>query len=182
MRYWAVFGLALVCGLASAKDVTTPKQFLGFDVCADYQLADYGQLSAYWKLLEKESGRLHVQSMGKTEEGRDQYMAIVTDPANYKNLKKYQEINRRIALAKSIGNEAEARKLAKGAKSVVWIDGGLHSNETISTQSLIETAYRLSSKDDEETKRILKDCIVLLVLLKSNSYTDTIPFILHFLR
>lgn len=163
MRYWAVLGLALVCGLASARDVTTPKQFLGFDVCADYQLADYGQLSAYWKLLEKESGRLHVQSMGQTEEGRDQYMAIVTDPANYKNLKKYQEINRRIALAKSIGNDAEARKLAKGAKAVVWIDGGLHSNETISTQSLIETAYRLSSKDDEETKRILKDCIILLV-------------------
>ncbi len=146
-----------------ADQVTTPKQFLGFDVCADYQLADYGQLTAYWKLLEKQSGRLHVQSIGKTEEGRDQLMAVVTDPSNYKNLKKYQEINRRIALAKSIGNDVEARKLAKGAKAVVWIDGGLHSNETISTQSLIETAFRLTSKDDEETKRILKDCIILLV-------------------
>ncbi len=163
MRYWAVFGLALVCGLASAKDVTTPKQFLGFDVCADYQLADYKQLTAYWQLLERESGRFHVQSIGKTEEGRDQLMAVVTDPGNYKNLKKYQEINRRIALAKSIGNDAEARRLAKGAKAVVWIDGGLHSNETISTQSLIETAFRLTSKNDEETKRILKDCIILLV-------------------
>lgn len=146
-----------------ADQVTTPKQFLGFDVCADYQLADYGQLTAYWKLLEKQSSRLHVQSIGKTEEGRDQLMAVVTDPSNYKNLKKYQEINRRIALAKSIGNDVEARKLAKGAKAVVWIDGGLHSNETISTQSLIETAFRLTSKDDEETKRILKDCIILLV-------------------
>lgn len=152
-----------ICASGLGKGVTTPKQFLGFDVCADYQLADYGQLSDYWKLLEKESGRLHVQSMGKTEEGRDQYMAVVTDPANYRNIKKYQEINRRIALAKSIGNEAEARKLAKGAKAVVWIDGGLHSNETISTQSLIETAYRLTSNTDEETKRILKDCIILLV-------------------
>ena len=163
MRYWAVLGLVAVCASGLGKGVTTPKQFLGFDVCADYQLADYGQLSAYWKLLEKESGRLHVQSIGKTEEGRDQNMAIVTDPSNYRNLKKYQEINRRIALAKSIGNEAEARKLAKGAKAVVWIDGGLHSNETISTQSLIETAFRLTSKTDEETKRILKDCIILLV-------------------
>ena len=146
-----------------AKDVTTPKQFLGFDVCADYQLADYGQLTAYWKLLEKESNRIHVQSIGKTEEGRDQLMAIVTDPSNYKNLKKYQEINRRIALAKSIGNDAEARRLSKDAKAVVWIDGGLHATETISTQSIIESAYRLSSKNDEETKRILKDCIILLV-------------------
>jgi hypothetical protein len=153
----------MVFSSAMADQVTTPKQFLGFDVCADYQLADYGQLTAYWKLLEKQSGRLHVQSIGKTEEGRDQLMAVVTDPSNYKNLKKYQEINRRIALAKSIGNDVEARKLAKGAKAVVWIDGGLHSNETISTQSLIETAFRLTSKDDEETKRILKDCIILLV-------------------
>jgi hypothetical protein len=153
----------MVFSSAMADQVTTPKQFLGFDVCADYQLADYGQLTAYWKLLEKQSGRLHVQSIGKTEEGRDQLMAVVTDPSNYKNLKKYQEINRRIALAKSIGNDVEARQLAKGAKAVVWIDGGLHSNETISTQSLIETAFRLTSKDDEETKRILKDCIILLV-------------------
>ena len=113
MRYWAVLGLVAVCASGLGKGVTTPKQFLGFDVCADYQLADYGQLSDYWKLLSKESNRLHVQSIGKTEEGREQNMAIVTDPSNYRNLKKYQEINRRIALAKSIGNEAEARKLAE---------------------------------------------------------------------
>lgn len=163
MRSQASLVLLSICALSAARDVTTPKQFLGFDVCADYQLADYGQLSAYWKQLEKESKRFRVQSIGKTEEGRDQFMAIVTDPANHRNLKKYQEINRRIALAKSIGNDAEARRLAKDSKAIVWIDGGLHATETISTQSLLETAYRLTSQNDEETKRILKDCIILLV-------------------
>jgi hypothetical protein len=45
----------------------------------------------------------------------------------------------------------------------VWIDGGLHATEVLGAQQLLETAYRLVSRTDEENTRILKDCIVLLV-------------------
>ncbi|MBS1714583.1 MAG: peptidase [Armatimonadetes bacterium] len=155
--------IALLSSLAAWADVTSPKAFLGFDVCADYMLADYGQLSAYWKQLTNESDRIRLVSIGKTEEGRDQLMAVITDPMNARHLESHRRASARLALAEGFKSDAEAEAVAKKAKAVVWIDGGLHATETISTQSLIETAYRLVSAQDDETKRILRDCIVLLV-------------------
>src|SRR5262245_64237447 len=66
----------------TAKIVTPPKEHFGFELGDDYCLANYKQLESYWKKLEKQTDRLKVVSIGKTEEGRDQLMAIVTSPAN----------------------------------------------------------------------------------------------------
>jgi Zinc carboxypeptidase len=51
--------------------------------------------------------------------------------------------------------------LAKG-KTVVWIDGGLHADEVVATQQLIEIAYQLTSRNDAETTAILDKVIILL--------------------
>src|SRR5690606_22346895 len=57
----------------------------------------------------------------------------------------------------------QARALAKEGKAVVWIDGGLHSTETLGAQQLMETVYQLASRTDDETMRILNDVIILAV-------------------
>ena len=56
-----------------------------------------------------------------------------------------------------------ARALAQEGKAVVWIDGGLHANEVLGAQQLIELVYQLASASDDETLRILRDVIVLAV-------------------
>src|SRR5687767_4334183 len=115
-------------GVAEAAPVTAPKQAFGFNLGDDYCLANYQQLVAYWSKLERESPRFKVVSIGKTEEGRDQLMGIVTSPGNHKKLAHYQGIVRKLALAEGL-KETEARKLALEGKAVVWIDGGLHASE-----------------------------------------------------
>jgi hypothetical protein len=89
-------------------------------------------------------------------------MAIVTAPENQKRLARYQEIARRLALAEGL-TDAQAKALAAEGKAVVWIDGGLHATEVLGAQQLIETSYRLVSGEDEETRRILRDVVILLV-------------------
>jgi hypothetical protein len=37
------------CAGATARKITTPKEELGFNIGDDYQLANYTQLTAYWK-------------------------------------------------------------------------------------------------------------------------------------
>ena len=101
-----------------------------------------------------------VQSIGKTAEGRDQLMAIITAPENFKRLDRYQEIARRLSQAEGLTDD-QARALAKEGKAVVWIDGGLHATEVLGAQQLIETIYQFASKTDEETLRILRDVIIL---------------------
>src|ERR1035438_727663 len=76
----------------TAPKITTPTEALGFNIGDDYQVANYTQLEAWWKKLAAESPRMKLESIGKTEEGRDQWMAIVTSPENMKQLARYKEI------------------------------------------------------------------------------------------
>ena len=145
-----------------AERITTPREALGANFGDDYFLANYQQLSAYWRTLERESPRLKLHVMGKTAEGRDQLMAIVTSPENHRRLEHYRTISMRLAKAEGLTDD-QARALAKEGKAVVWIDGGLHATETLGAQQLGETIYQMVSRTDEETLRFLDDVIVLFV-------------------
>ncbi|MGA0605978.1 M14 family metallopeptidase [Phenylobacterium sp. VNQ135] len=140
--------------------ITTPRQAYGFGIGDDYQLANYKQMAAYWTRLAGESDRMKLTTIGKTSEGRDQLMAVVSSPENLRNVEKYRQIAKRLSQAEGL-SDAEARQLAREGKAVVWIDGGLHSTETVSTQQLTQTLYEMLSGKDPETLRILDNCIIL---------------------
>jgi hypothetical protein len=86
----------------------------------------------------------------------------VSSPANLRNLEQYRQTVRRLALARGV-DSTDARRLARTGKAVVWIDGGLHANEVLGAQQLMETLYQLVSRNDAETMRILDDVIVLFI-------------------
>ncbi len=148
--------------LHAQSRITTPREAFGANFGDDYFLANYRQISDYWRTLEQQSPRIKVQVMGKTAEGRDQLMAIVTSPENHKNLEKYRRIAERLAKAEGLSDD-DARALAKEGKAIVWIDGGLHATETLGAQQLGETVYRMVSQTDPETMRFLDDVIILFV-------------------
>ena len=148
--------------LAQATAVTSPEKFFGHLIGDDYRLPNYDQLTAYWQQLDRESDRMKLVDIGKTAEGRRSCMAIVTSPENHRNLERYKEIATRLAQAEGL-TEAQAHALAAEGKAVVWIDGGLHANEVLGAQQLIETVYQLVQRNDAETLRILDDVIILVV-------------------
>ena len=144
----------------NAPKITTPKEALGFNIGDDYQLANYTQLEAYWKKLASESDRMKLVNIGSTSEGRPQYMAVITSPANMKKLDHYKEISKRLAHAEGLTDE-QAHALANEGKAVIWIDGGLHASETVGAQQLMEMVYQMVSRTDPETMRFLNDVILL---------------------
>lgn len=148
---------------ATPPHISPPKQVLGFNVGDDYQVANYTQLTKYWKQLERESDRVKIVDIGPTAEGRRQYMAVITSAANQKRLDHYRDISKRLALAEGL-TDAQAHALAREGKSVIFMDGGLHATETVGSQAMIELAWQLASRTDEETMRLLRDDILLLVL------------------
>ncbi len=145
---------------APQSRVTTPMEEFGNKIGDDYFLANYQQLVAYWQKLEDESDRMTLEVIGETEQGRPMYMAIITSPENHRDLDRYKEISKRLALAEDV-DEDEARELAAEGKSVVWIDGGLHATEVLGAQQLMELVYQLNNLTDAETLRFLDDVIVL---------------------
>ena len=116
---------------------------------------NYTKFTEFVRKLDTESDRMIVQSIGKTAEGRDQLMAIITSPENHKNLQKYKDIARRLALAEGLTDD-QARQLAREGKAVVWIDGGLHATEVLGAQQLTETD--LPAGDAAPTRRRCASC------------------------
>ncbi|MHB1179723.1 MAG: M14 family metallopeptidase [Daejeonella sp.] len=155
------FLLFIIC-LALGNSVfaqVSPKEHFGFAMGDDYQLATNTQTEAYFKKLASNE-RVKFAEIGKTEEGRSQYMLIVSSPENLGKLERYQEISQKLAHADL--SEQEAKALAGEGKAVVWIDGGLHATETLGIHQLIETAWQLVSRKDAETMRILDNTIILM--------------------
>jgi hypothetical protein len=153
---------ALVAAPAAAQRVTTPEQQFGHQIGADYVLPNYTQFVEYWHKLSAESDRMVLDTIGTTAEGRAQLMAIITSPENHRNLARYKDIARRLALAEGV-TEEEARQLAREGKPIVWFDGGLHATEVLGAQQLMETVYQLVSGTDAETLRFLDDLIIVAV-------------------
>ena len=148
--------------LLQAQNIPTPKSHFGFSIGDNYHLATFTQTESYLKKLAAVSKKIKLQVIGKTEEGRNQYMVIVSDPTNLSHLEKYKSIAQKLARAEDLSAD-EAKKLANEGKAVVWIDGGLHATEVVGIHQWIETLYQIITRTDEETNRILKSTIILFV-------------------
>jgi hypothetical protein len=146
----------------TGRSIASPLEHFGANIGDDYFLATYTQFEEYWQKLAGGSDRMRLVDIGRSEEGRTQWMAIVSAPENLASLDRYRDISRRLSLADGL-DEEQARRLATEGKAVVWIDGGLHANEVLGAQQLIETVYQLVSRSDAETLRFLRDVIVLAV-------------------
>ena len=162
-KYLSFLLIALLSqSILMAQTVPSPKSHFGFNIGDNYQLATFTQTEAYLKKLAAVSKKVKLQVIGKTEEGRNHYMVIVSDPSNLANLEKYKTISQKLAHAEDL-SMAEATQMANEGKAVVWIDGGLHATEVTGIHQWIESMYQLITRTDEETKRILKSTIILFV-------------------
>lgn len=163
MRIFQTFPFLLALFVATqavAQHIPSPKEHFGFAIGEDYKLANYTQSEAYFQKIADASDRVKLEVAGKTSEGRDQYLIIVSSPENLAKLDQYKSIVQQLAHAEP--DSDAAYQLAQTGKAVVWIDGGLHSTETVGTHQLLETLYQLASRNDAENLRILDEVIILL--------------------
>ncbi|NJD18789.1 MAG: peptidase [Gemmatimonadetes bacterium] len=154
---------ALLSVASCDKPITPPSEQFGHEIGADYVLLSYNQLVDYWKKLDAESDRMTMVDIGKTAEGQAMWMAIITSPENHRQLERYRDVSRRLALAEGLTDD-EARALAAEGKAVVWIDGGTHASEIVNHQTEFELAYQLVSRSDPEVVRILDEGILLTLV------------------
>lgn len=145
-----------------AQSVPSPKSHFGFNIGDNYSLTTFTATEAYLKKIAASSNKVKLVTIGKTEEGRNQYMMIVSSPENIKQVQKYKSISQKLARAEAL-TEADAKELAKEGKAVVWIDGGLHATEVVGIHQWIESMYQIITRQDDETKNILKNTLILFV-------------------
>jgi hypothetical protein len=80
----------------SSKSIPTPESFLGFRVGEDRKLASWRQIVEYFKIVSEASNRVLLEFLGKTTEGNDMILAIVSSPENLKRLDYYRAIQEKL--------------------------------------------------------------------------------------
>src|SRR5579862_5336385 len=120
--------LLLLVSLAAGAQVPTPESVLGHKPGDDFYLASYDEALGYFQKLAQSTDKLKVVKVGKTTQGRDWYIAIISSARNLADLEKYKDSARRLALVKGL-TDAQAHELAHSSKVIVHIDGGLHATE-----------------------------------------------------
>ncbi len=154
-------------GMLRAQTLPTPESVLGYRPGADYHLTRYTESLAYFQKLAAASDKIRLQNVGKTSEGQDWFLAIISSAENLKNIDRYREIGRRIAQVQDLKDD-EARSLAREGKVIVHVDGGLHSSEVAGAEHTIQLAYDLVSKAEEPDIKFILDNVVLVLWFSLN--------------
>ncbi len=159
------FGLILLLTFSAfAQKIPAPKDVIGFTPGEDKKLASWASIVDYFQKLDAASDRVNFQEIGKTTEGKPFVYATISTPENLKNLKKYIDINDKLADPRIIKrNDKTAQELIKQGKTFVLITCGIHSTEVGSTLSSMLIAEKLAKAEDAETKKILENTIIVLV-------------------
>ena len=160
LRSTAPLALLLAFHTLGAQ-VPTPESTFGFPVGADFKLIDYEQSIGYFRQLARASDRIKLVDVGRTSNGRPWTLAVISSPQNLARLDELTRIAQRLAHPAGLTDSA-ARTLARAGKAFVDISGGLHASEIAGSQHTIQLAYDLVSRNDEQTRRILDDVVLLL--------------------
>jgi hypothetical protein len=157
------FTSPLVDYLPASKSVPTPEVVLG-DVAGAPAVLPYAEdVYKYMRLLEKNSPRVKVFSIGRTEEGREMIAVAISSPENLKNLEANRARLAKLADPRTIRlDDEEADRIVAQAVPVYYITGTIHSPETGAPTALMELAYRLAV-DESPYLREIRDGMITLI-------------------
>src|SRR3990170_12257 len=110
---------------ARAVAPTSPDTFFGFQLGSDRNLARWDRMVEYYRLLEKETGKLRVVDMGPSTMGHPFLLTIISAPENLAKLDRLRQVNAQISDPRGL-SEADVRKLVAEGKAVVVQTMSMH--------------------------------------------------------
>ncbi len=158
---------------AFARDVPPPASVLGFVPGEDRKLADWGQITAYFRKLDAASERVRVDEVGKTTEGRPFLIVTVSSEANLLRLEEIRRDNLRLADPRGLP-EAEAAALVARGKTIVAANYAIHSTEVGCFLTPLVFAHRLASSDEPDVLEMLDRTVLLLIPSHNPDGTDMV--------
>ena len=155
------FGSAWVSYLPASVTVPSPRVFLHRIAGAQGELVNSTVAFAYSRALAAASPRVKLFTIGKSEEGREILMLAIADEAGIKKLGRLKDITRVLADPRLV-DEAGAMRLIAEGRPIYYFNAGPHSDETGSTESVLELAYRLAVSEQPMIRKIRENMVVLL--------------------
>lgn len=168
----AFFSLLLMIVGVAVYAQPTPSDVYGFEVGADYKLADYDKMLDYFDQLDEASERVKKITIGESVLGRPMILLFISSEENMEQLEKYRSISEKLSRARI--NKDEAEELSEEGKAIVWIDGGMHSTELAHGQMTSELAYKIATEESSEMQNIRENVITLLMPMMNPDGLDIV--------
>lgn len=154
-----MYGSPLVDHLPIVPGIPTPKDVLGYYIGAPEKLTYYADILKYYKALAAATPRVRVETIGKSDEGRELVVVWVSSDANMKNLQQNRDNLKRLADPRGL-SDAQVRQLIGSTKPHYHLMGGLHSGELGPPEMLMELVYRLAVETSPLINQIRENVIV----------------------
>jgi Zinc carboxypeptidase len=144
-----------------SNTVPSPEKFLGRIMGARGELLGTDKTYSYARALGTATPRVRVFTIGKSEEGRDIILIAIADEAGIRDLDRLKAATAALADPRRT-SEAAADQLIQTARPIYYFNAALHSDETGSTEAMVELAYRLAVSERPMIKRIRERLLVLI--------------------
>ncbi len=131
---------------AAGDGVLSPSDYLGFPVGADFKLARWDSITAYFNHLAQ-SPAVQVDTLGQTTQGRPFIVVTASAPQNMARLDEIRANQAKLADPRRLG-EAELETLLRTQPAVVLIAHNIHSTEIVSSQGAMQLAHLLATDDE----------------------------------
>ena len=156
-------GSPLVDHLPLVSGIPTPKDILGYHIGAPKKLTYYADQLKYYRALAAATPRVKVETIGRSDEGRELVVVWVTSDANMKTLAQNRQKLAKIADPRGL-SQSQIKDLIETARPHYHLMGGLHSGETGPSEMLMELVYRLATETSP-----------LITQVRNNLYVSVTP-------
>jgi hypothetical protein len=150
-----------VAYLPASASVVSPRTFLHRIPGAAGELVNSSTAYGYCRALAGSSPRVRLFTIGRSEEGRDIVMLAIADEKGIQELERLKAATAALADPRKT-DLAAAEQIVATARPIYYFNAALHSDETGSTESVLELAYRLAVSEQPMIRRIRENLVVLI--------------------
>ncbi len=150
-----------VAYVPDSQTVVSPSEYLKHVVGAPGELSKVATIHGYFRELARTSSRVKVETIGRSDEGRDILLVIISDDEAIRDLEKLKMASAALADPRTISPE-KAEAVIATSKPFYFLNAGLHSSETGSPEMVMELAYRLAVSEQPMVQNIRRNVVVLI--------------------
>lgn len=150
-----------VAYLPASAAVVSPLAFLHRIPGAAGELVNSQTAYAYCRALAASSPRVRLFTIGRSEEGRDIMLLAIADEPGIGDLERLKAATAALSDPRRT-DAASAERLVAEGRPIYYLNAALHSDESGSTESVLELAYRLAVSEQPMIRRIREKLVVLI--------------------
>jgi len=154
MKRSLLFLFFLNFAISAFAQTPSPDEFLGYPLGSHF--TPHQKVVDYFKKVASTNKNIQLQFYGKTYEGRELLLAVISDAANMERIEQIRTNNL------SFSNNDKSTSKTTKQPAILWLSYNVHGNEANSTETSMRVLYTLAQATEGKTKEWLKNTVVII--------------------